>query len=349
MPAALGLAEAIQAALARAPQIDCGLVAVNALTLARIHARLGDRDAQRASFERAFAASRGSRSLAEVIEMNALLASAESDTRSAASRLAWLRAALAWLAFDPPEGLSVGAISAVLGRHEVARTQLDQAVSEAIGDALGRAWPELGERSLETPPVFRAGAGALENARMFAGPGAAVLWTAGADTDRPYQGPRLRLVGRVVAALVDVCTAVGAAGQGRIVVDTNLGIDVPRTRAEALSVALRARATEFVFDNETIFLDEGMRPRFAADLRVSLSPMVARFDSGDERVGIDFRRRLPSTELLGDDAKLVQRIAGAAVTLGELGRELDRPIEALEEALRRLEAARILRLDLADG
>ena len=345
-PGALALAEAIATTLTRAPQAERRLAVINAMTLARIHRNLDDRDAERASFERAFAASRGVRSLAEMIEMNVAVASAESDPRAPASRLARLRAALAWLVLDPPEGLSLNAISAVLGRPDVSRTQIDQAVSEALADALGKAWPELAGKTVPAPPAIRLASRAFEPARVFAGPGVAVLWAAGGEPDGAEQRRRPRLVGLVTAALVDICPALAEAGQGTILVDTNLGVDVPATRPEALSVALRARAKEFVFDNETIFLDEGMRPRFAADLRVSLSPTVARLDSGNDGVTVNFRRRSPPTVLVGEDARLVQRIAGAPVALGELGRELDRPIDAIEEALRRLEAAGIVRLDL---
>ena len=343
------LAEAIEAALKRAPQSGRRLAFINAMTLARIHRHLGERDAERAGFERAFAVSWGLRSLSEVIEMNAVLASAESDPRAPASRLGWLRAALAWLALDPPEGLSLNAIKALLGRADVSRTQLDQTVSDALSDALGRAWPELGEREIEPLPLFRAAVAPLENARMFAGPGAGVLWIAGGESERPDQPARRRLVRRVVAALVDGCTAAGAAGQGMFIVDANLGIDVPRTRAEALSVALRARAKDFVFENETVFLDQDMRPRFAGELRLSLSPAVVKVDTGEAGTSIEFHRNARKAVLAGEDAKLVERIARAPVALGELGGEMDRPIDALEETLRRLEAAGIVRLDMAGG
>ena len=85
---ARALAEAIEAALKGAPQSGRRLAFINAMTLARIHRHLGERDAERAGFERAFAVSWGVRSLSEVIEMNAVLASAESDPRAPASRLA---------------------------------------------------------------------------------------------------------------------------------------------------------------------------------------------------------------------------------------------------------------------
>ena len=241
----------------------------------------------------------------------------------------------------------MNAINALLGRADVSRTQLDQTVSDALSDALGRAWPELGEREIEPLPLFRAAAAPLRNARMFAGPGAGGVVDCGGETERPDQPARRRLVRRVVAALVDGCTAVGAAGHGTFIVDANLGIDVPRTRAEALSVALRARAKDFVFENETVFLDQDMRPRFAGELRVSLSPAVVKVDAGEAGTSIDFHRNAPKAVLAGDDAKLVRADCRAPATLGELGGEMDRPIDALEETLRRLEVASIVRLDMA--
>ena len=92
-----------------------------------------------------------------------------------------------------------------------------------------------------------------------------------------------------------------------------------------------------------------MRPRFAGELRLSLSPAVVKVDAGEAGTSIDFDRNARKAVLAGEDAKLVERIARAPVALGELGREMDRPIDALEATLRRLEAAGIVRLDMAGG
>ena len=280
--------------------------------------------------------------------MNAVLASAESDPRAPASRLAWLRAALAWLVLDPPEGLSLNAISAVLGRPDVSRTQIDQAVSEALSRRARQGMARTCRKNdSAAPPLIRPASRAFEPARVFAGPGAAVLWAAGGEPDAAEQRRRPRLVGLVTAALVDICPALAEAGQGTILVDTNLGVDVPATQAGGLvgrapgegeGVRLRQR--------------DGLSRRGHAAAFCRRSPGLAladrrEVDSGNDGVTINFHRSGPATVLVGEDARLVQRIAGAPVALGELGRELDRPIDALEETLRRLEAAGIVRLDLA--
>ena len=185
---------------------------------------------------------------------------------------------------------------------------------------------------------------------MFAGPGAGVLWAAGGEPDAAEQRRRPRLVGLVTAALVDICPALAEAGQGT---SSSTPISASTCRARGprrLSVALRARAKEFVFDNETVFLDEGMRPRFAAELRVYRSRRPSQGRQRQRGGTIDFRRQCAArrcwpARMPGSS----QRIAGAPVALGELGREMDRPIDAIEETLRRLEAAGIVRLDMAGG
>jgi hypothetical protein len=341
------LAEAVEAALARDPDADQRLVFRNALGLAGIHRLRANRDDRRAALERAYATSQGGRTLHEIVELNALAAAAEADPRSEAAGQAWLRAALAWLALEPPEGLSRRALEIVLGRDDAQRSQLDLDISETLADALEAAWPDLPVSQRQRFPVVRGVAiGGPRPERVLAGPGAGILWSPSAEISAVYARPRQRLIRLVLAALASIAPAIGEVVTGTILIDANLGVDVPRSRDEALTVALRYGAGELVFGTETLFLDEGLRPRLAADLRVALSPLVQRVvEDGNRRV-IRFRRHLPDRTLSPEEARIVSEFKeGASLTLAAMAVVRGESHAGTEAVLRPLEAERIVRLD----
>ncbi len=340
------IAEAIDAALRRDTLPDPRLVFENALTLARIHRLRGDVDDQRAALARAFATTEGARTLAEVIEMNVLRAAAGREPQAPETQLCWLRAALAWLAVDPTEGLAHRTVVAVLGR-EVARAQLDLEISEALGTALAAAWPKLDERG-PGHPVFRGLSGGAGSSRMFAAPGVGVLWMADSEPARIGLRPRLKLIGLVTAALRQAMPRLAGVQAGTVLVDTNLGKDIPATRGEALSVALRGGAGEFAFLDETVMLDEQLRPALAADLHLSLSPAVAKIESEDGRQVATFRRPAVKRTLSDAEATAVGAVrGGTGLPLSAVAELLHKPLADAETILRALEAAQVVRLDVA--
>ena len=165
----------------------------------------------------------------------------------------------------------------MLGRDVIARARLDIDVSEAFASALEAAWPDLAPASQASVPVFRGGGQSPARIeRLLGGPGAAILWSAEAGEDPVYARPRMQLGRLLLGALATLCPRIAELTQGTIVIDTNLGVDLPRTREEALSVALRSGAAQFAYGLDDILLDENLRPRFAESLRAGISPIVHR-------------------------------------------------------------------------
>jgi hypothetical protein len=283
--------------------------------------------------------------------MNALLARNEGEG-SPAARLAWLRAALAWLAFEPPEALPAAAVEAILGEAEVAPGRIETLVGEALCEALGgasgggTARPSPREATME---VRSARAALAIPERLIGGAGAAVLWSG--DMGKGYLAYPLRdrLIAIVMAALREIAPGIALVEGGAILVDLNSGLDIPRTRAEALSAALRAGVGKAVFGEETILLDAPNRPRLAAELKVTLSPLVATIEGPDQAMTVRFRGRLPEAAVTGLDAELLAPVRERGkIPLGTVAVLCGKPLVETERLLRDLEARRIVRLEFED-
>ena len=129
-------------------------------------------------------------------------------------------------------------------------------------------------------------------------------------------------------------------------VDTNLGIDIPRSRNEAMSVALRLAAEEFTYGEETTKLDTLERGRLVGDLEVSLSPFVGGVADVDGGIAVSFKRYLPGVRLAGSEARLVTHLRnGARCSLRAFPMVAGVSAEEVNPLVRRLEQARILRAD----
>lgn len=345
---AFGLARRVAAALAGdGDAADDRLVYANQLTLARLHKLAGDAQVARAAVERAFAASLGARNLGEVLALNvhrAGTAPPEADLP-----FLWLRAALAWLGMEAGESLGRDAVAAILGDPDIPRGQLEVNVCEVLADRLAAAWPAAGGKGPERLPVVtRTGAASGPRPeKLFGAPGAAVLWTAATDIIPVYPPARARLLRAALVVLGELAPPLRKSEIGTLFVDINQGIDIPATRDEALSVALRHGLGEIVFGGEAAGFDLAARARAAAGLDIRLSPAVARIAGGADRMTVAFRRRLPPLQLSGEDAKLVAPLAdGSAYRLPDLSVALGLANAVIEPALRRLERASVLRLDV---
>lgn len=321
------------------------LAATNQAGLARAR---GDPTAERSALARAFATSDGSRSLAEIVAMNAQLARAEDDPASLAARGAWLRAALAWLAFDPVEAFPSSAVATMLGTASVPRTQLDQSISEAIAATLHKALPDLAAAVGQDEPLPGVRVATMRETptRLIGGPGAAVLWSPEAAEGPPPSPARLRLLGLAWAALRAACPAAEASGSGSILIDDNAGFDLPSTHDAALTVALRTGVPEVIFGNEALAIDSASRPRLVTDLRVGLSPAVAGISGPAATPLVRFRRHLHETTLSGRDAEILAPIRERGrMPLGSLAVLLGMPLVEMERLLRALEARCVVRIE----
>jgi hypothetical protein len=327
-----------------------------ALNLAALARRDEDRAAEGAALDRVHATSAGARSLAEIITMNVALARAAEDPAALRAIGAWLRAALAWLAFEPVEALPVATVETVLGTLSVAKTQLDQAVSDALASAIERAAPALAgtvDSDAPIPAIRRSGVYGLAPEKLVAGAGAAVLWTGTKAQGQPPAPSRARLIRLVRAALYEAAPAAGLDREGTILVDDDAGMDVPATREAALAVALRAGVPEAWLGKERVPIDSAVRPRLAADLRVGLSPAVAAIE-GDAKAAasggaltVRFRRHLADTTVSGREAQILAPVRDRGrMPLGSLAVLLGMPLAETERLLRDLEARRIVRVEV---
>jgi len=338
-----------QAAAAAAEIGDERLVFVAAINQAALARKRGDRRAERPALIRAFATSDGTRSLAEIVAMNALLARAEDDTGSLAARNAWLRAGLAWLAFQPVEAFPSSSIEVLLGAASAPRTQLDQSISEAIAGALEKAAPDLARAIGDSAPPTVGPASApngSEATRLIGGPGASVLWSPRRIEGTPATPARLRLAALAWAALCEACPGINRSETGTLLIDDNAGLDLPSTHEAAMSVALRAGVPELAYGAERIAIDAATRPRMVTELRVSVSPAVASVGGSAAAPLIRFRRHLNETTLSGNEAEILAPVRERdRLPLGSLAVLIGMPIADTERLLRGLETRRIVRLE----
>lgn len=346
---ALNLGRSVAAALARRQEaVDPRLVYANAIGLAGLYLARGEYGAVGSEVDRAFAASQGARCASEVLAMNVLRGKAAADQTAETARTYWLKAALAWLSLEPREGLGRDATELILGTDKVAGSQLDSEVSAVLADALADSWPEIEETSSgRLPDVCPASALPTGSRHMYAGPGAAILWTNDARTMPPSTPPRARLRGLVCAAIARICPPFSIVGGGMMAADANLGMNIPGTRDEALSVALRLGVEDFCFGEERLRLGAEERRRLAGQCEVRLSPIVSGIAETADGLIIGFRRYLPKLVLSEADARLIEPLRnGARIRLMTLPIVADGETMAAEARLRDLEARHVVRVEV---
>jgi hypothetical protein len=159
--------------------------------------------------------------------------------------------------------------------------------------------------------------------------------------------PRARLVKLVIAALAEICPPFAKAEGGTVTVDTNLGVDVPASREEALSVALRTGMEEFTFAEEVTRLDSAERARLSGDLEVRLSPIVKDVADTAGTIAVTFKRYLPELRLSGAEARVVAHLRnGGRNSLAGLPMVAGISMSESDAVLRRLEPIRVVRADI---
>ena len=314
------------------------------ITLARVS---GDTAGERRGLGRLAAATAGTRTLAEIVAMNVELARLEPDQASPEARGAWLRAAFAWLAYEPFEAFPAELVEVVLGTASLPRPQVDDAVSERLagGLAAGGAGPASEGGELLPAVHFRPHRPTVPE-RLAGGPGVAILWARKLDWAAPSPF-RQRLLSAAWAAFRQAYPA-SELREGTIIVDDDLGNDLPATREAALAQALRLGVADVRFGDERITIDAALQRRLAADLRIGLSPAVAAVSGPPEAPRITFGRRLPDVALEGRDAEAVAAMnENGRMPLGTLAVLLGLPLSETEQAVRGLERRRIVRIDMA--
>jgi tetratricopeptide (TPR) repeat protein len=333
------------------PVPDWQLVYINSINQARLHRRARRYDQALVCYDRAFATCHGARSLSDLVYGNACAAMLAADRGAMEeSFLAWLRAALHWLASAAPESFAQRAARTIVGRSIRTEEDVVEAVSVALArsvsvaaKAVGALPTHAGESAatfvqparLPSPPAF-----------AFGGPGWGLL---ACETAAPvaFTGTEYDSLRALVTTILhDRAPAV--APLRTIAVDDQLGRDVPTVITEMLASALRWNAPSLAFAGvASIVLDAPLCHRLEQELRVQLAPIVANVLRRPEGLRFEFKRYLPPC--------LVREPLAALVSLADGRRAADLrtaagPAEELLPALRLLEEARILDLSLTgDG
>ncbi len=344
-----------RAALLRPPDHRLGYV--NALNLARLHRRSGDREAARRHYRRAFATVDGVRSASDAVHREVCLAQVAADREEEYRRL--LRAAVYWLSAEVPEALAWRVVIAVLGRRperDEDMADMVEAVSAALAERLGAAGAASGVvAGVGGPggagPVPRFGClEALKGFRpLWAASGAG--WSvyggpeppgsAGAPDPDTHRPARLALRGLVHRLLRAECPSADLAGARLLAVDVGDGRGMRHGSAAAYGCALRGVPVLHT-PSGPVFLDEVARAGMRARMRVRLGPAVERVERAGPGARVCFRRYRPVLPLSAEQTALVDR-ARAGATLGELTELTD--LTVCQELLDALVDARALVLD----
>jgi hypothetical protein len=317
---------------------------INSLNLARLHKCHGDFDEATRYYDEAFATQVGLRSDSDAIYRNVCLARlAEARGRSADALSAWARAAMHWVSSEAPEAVGKRVTSAILGfMPRPGEQDLSDTVSEAFVSHL------MVEGTVDGPSFVRADAlepGMIVSATWYAleGPGCIVLAMEKRVPPVLFSQANARLRG-ALAGLLRIRRL------RTIVVDDQLGYEMPTNKTQILLVALRLGIRRLHLCGSTVELDERTRRRLESGMHICLSSAVDRVNFEPGRTVVIFKRyREP--QVLSDPASQVLKI----ITDG------NSKVETLRTAcptsvsfspdalLRALERDRIITLDVPSG
>lgn len=342
--AALATEKRIETALARVATIDHRAEFINAINLARLHRRSGDRQACRGQVDRAMATSEGLRSLGDILQMNLIRTWPGVSTGPVAHHV--LRAALAWLALSPPEALAIRALRQV-DPGIAPGPDMPRRVSEALAARVLAQWPDLAPQPGLTVTV--APAQAPDGSRVLATPAAALL--IGAQDCVPLAAPcpaRDRLLGLVRAALQRDCPALAGLGPVCLAVDDGLGRDIPQGRAGLLSLVRRHGIAAGLGPEGDLRWSAEDRAGLARAVRVALSGGVAGLEPGDP-LRVRFKRYRAPLDVTGPEARLLAALGPHPADPARLARQAGLTGSETRAALARLERARVLTQEISDA
>jgi len=263
-----------------------------------------------------------------------------------------LRAALHWLANPLPEAMAWRFAIAALGARDHRTPWTPEDISRALlasledaAAAAGCAGGAHAGDAGEPPPVVHAslvGPDVLAASRGVGAPGWGVLLAPG-RLDMPFRGPAHdRLRAGVVRLLREACPAVEGRG-ATLVVDDQLGRDLPTTAAELVAVCLRHGSGEAVFGDRSIALAGERREAWLGAAVARPGPAVAAVDGEGF---VHFKRHLPTRRLGPVERELLER-ARRGDTLAALAE--GRSLEPVARRVLRLVRDHVLTLEVPDA
>lgn len=336
----------IEQALSTYERPDWHLQYINSINLARLH-RASKQLTQSVSYYRkAFQINQGLRSDSDQIYLNVCQAGLE-EAQGADMRalLAWLRAALHWLAMPVPEALAPRVARAMSGVEDdpvsSVSAYLQAKIARLVAGMDGPIAKIAGDGPTNAPRFQRPAGVGLTGAVAVGGPGWGVMISpAGPGAARTDQ----RTLARTVAGLMS-CLAPGAPSFANtvITVDGCFGTELPTSKADLFSAALRLRCDDMLYDGDRISL--GADIVHAALRAGTVSPgqgIDQLFRDGGSLI-VTFRRSRPTMRLDGEDARLLECALGGA-SIEDIVRALDIPPEDVIARARGLEPGGLLRV-----
>jgi tetratricopeptide (TPR) repeat protein len=313
--AALHLEKRIEGCLGALQRPDWQLAYVNAMNQARIYKHLRDWPNSARYYQSAFAITSGLRSESDSIYTNVCLAVlAEAEERAADALLAWVRAALHWLASSRPETLSWRIAQALvpgLPLVEEPGRRCMRLVDE-VSAALLRKLTQAQQFCGLTPPKFvqarcrhflrleEAPAGGVIHAAI-GGDGWSVLATT-TEAEEPYRG---KLHAKLRAWMGEwIESESGVAAGNSYCVDSRCGKEMAVSVDDLVETCVRLRVSVAFYQGNRIDLHADTMQALE---RLSLLQVGNGVDTldGEDQLCVRFKRYRPSRRLTADEARFV--------------------------------------------
>ena len=370
--AALALEERIRSELSQLTVGGWQLRYINSLNLARLHRRRHRFDDAARHYREAFATTAGARSESDLVYMNVCSARLDGPRgRHSAAFHAWVRAALHWAASEAPEAIGPRVTSAITaGATDRSRDNVCDDVSNALvtqlaatAEAAGLHGEVAAMRAADhghAPVIVRSlriesGQLPVDRWRALRGPGG---WVLGSDAGiAPHvASPANRSLRAALGALLS--PARGASGDRpdrTVVVDDQLGHDLPLQEAQLVASCLRLGVRDVALTDSVVELDVGLRSRLEDHLRVRVGDAVDQLDLTAARAVVTFKRYREPQRIAESATIVLRRIADSAVAGGAGGVEIAElrrgapDSKSLIPLLRSLERERVIELSFPDG
>lgn len=321
---ALEIEREIAAQTAQQPERDWRLEYVNAINLARLYRRRADYHTAEECYRRAFATTRGARSESDSLYTNVCHARLYAQQgRPTEAFLAWLRAGLHWASSRTPEAIAPRVAKAIVGRVLPPVGDLPEAISSALFTSLlssiktSTLAPTVknlinGSAFEKSPaPVFVRADLVMEETASHAitgvagSPGWGVL-TMSTEVPLQFTGVHHRWLR---ALLYEICRHLspftGWTNASTIIVDDQLGREIPETALEIITTGLRWNVSNIIWGDNAINLDRESHSRLKRALRVRLGDAVAKVEHKNVGDVIVFKRYLPPKPLSVEERQLI--------------------------------------------
>lgn len=344
---ALAIEHRIEAERENQPDPDHRLSYINHINLARLYRGRGELGPASRHYEEAFATTTGVRSASEALHWNVIQASmAAAAGDGAQADIAWLRAALHWLACPVPEALGQRVIQALLGHPPTPGEDRVDSVANALRSRL-----TANDRSCPVAAVHFAGIEDPAPRSIHQAVGAPG-WSVFVSHDPPLgkadeRESRLQLGSLVFARLRELADLPGPETPLTLVVDPRHGTEMAGNPRELLSAAVEHEAPEICWQQQHLSLDADQRARLICESTVALGPAVEKSSLADPVPYVLFRRYLPPRALDTGEVAIL-RAAQSANTVMEISRQLGQPWKVTLRSLEQLRRQRILTLELGE-